>query len=74
MYYNTNAGLKPLVVSDEILHEALDVMSGELTSVHKSKLHGSFVLIRRVDLHVIDATLDGVAIQVYVLSPGPSAR
>ena len=34
MYYNTNAGLKPLVVSDEILHEALDVMSGEFTSVH----------------------------------------
>ena len=29
MYFNTNAGLKPLVVSDEILHEALDVMSGE---------------------------------------------
>ena len=34
MYFNTNAGLRPLVVSDEILHEALDVMSGELTSVH----------------------------------------
>ena len=33
MYFNTNAGLKPLVVSDEILHEALDVMSGEFTSV-----------------------------------------
>ena len=31
MYFNTNAGLKPLVVSDEILHEALDVMSGEFT-------------------------------------------
>ncbi len=43
MYYNSNAGLKPLVVSDEILHEALDVMHGEFTSVHKSKFHGAFV-------------------------------
>ena len=57
MYYNSNAGLKPLVVSDEILHEALDVMHGEFTSVHKSKFHGAFVLSRRVDLHAIDATL-----------------
>ena len=31
MYFNTNEGLKPLVVSDEILHEALDVMNGEFT-------------------------------------------
>ena len=34
MYYNTNAGLKPLVVSDEstrttVRREALDVMNGE---------------------------------------------
>ena len=36
MYFNTNAGLKPLVVSDEstrttVRREALDVMNGEFT-------------------------------------------
>jgi len=31
MYYNTNEGLKPLVVSEEILAEALDVIGGEFT-------------------------------------------
>ena len=31
MYYNSNDGLKPLVVSDELLAEALDVMGGEYT-------------------------------------------
>ena len=40
MYYNTNAGLKPLVVSDEILHEALDVMSGEFTCCRLGHPHG----------------------------------
>ena len=30
-YYNTNEGLKPLVNSEEVLLEALDVMGGELT-------------------------------------------
>ena len=31
MYYNSNEGLKPLVVSDTILDEALDVIGGEFT-------------------------------------------
>ena len=31
MYYNSNEGLKPLEVSDQILAEALDVIGGEFT-------------------------------------------
>ncbi len=31
MYYNTNEGLKPLTVNDDLLAEALDVMGGEYT-------------------------------------------